>query len=74
MSRGWVGIVSPAAARVSELIGKALLADGTSSDVWIRRHAQSPRYALLRPKRQIVLTISALHQHFNPAYYYETCC
>ena len=31
MSRGWVGIVSPTAARVSELVEEAMLGDVTSS-------------------------------------------
>ena len=33
MSRGWVGIVSPAAARVSELVDEPVLGDGTSPGV-----------------------------------------
>ncbi len=33
MSRGWVGIASPSAARLSELVDEAGLGDGISSDV-----------------------------------------
>ena len=33
MSRGWVGVVSPAAAMLSELVDEAVLDDAISSDV-----------------------------------------
>ena len=67
MSRGWVGIDSPAAASVSELVDETMLGDGSSPGALDPTACSIASNALLRPKRQIGLIISALHQQCNRA-------
>ena len=67
MSRGWVGIVSPTGARVSELVEEAMLGDGTSSSALDSAACSIASMRTFAPKRQIGPIISALHEHCNRA-------